>query len=356
MPSVLSLYIARRFFASLSLILLAVSLVIFFADYVEVLRRFSDEDAFTALLGVRLAAMHVPILLDQILPFAFLFAGVIGLLGLSRSLELVVARASGVSVWGFLRGPLVVSLLFGAVATTVLNPVAVSLNERAEQIQAALSNKIDTDHGSWFRQQGDGTASIVYAGSIGDRGRTLFGATAFVFGEDGNFLEKVTAPRVEFGPGAWTFLDATVASEGGYRREARYPLPTELTSAELRRRSLGETSVSIWSLPQFIETAKRSGLDTDRFQVSFHRLVSRPLFLLAMVMIAATVSLRLGRQGGLWRLILTGAAAGFLLYAFAEIVSDLGSNGIIAPMLAAWLPPLVALTLGATSLLIQEDG
>jgi lipopolysaccharide export system permease protein len=40
----------------------------------------------------------------------------------------------------------------------------------------------------------------------------------------------------------------------------------------------------------------------------------------------------------------------------SEIVSDLGGNGIINPVLAAWLPPTVALTLGATALLYQEDG
>ena len=39
-----------------------------------------------------------------------------------------------------------------------------------------------------------------------------------------------------------------------------------------------------------------------------------------------------------------------------EIAGDLGGNGIINPVLAAWLPPLVALTFGATALLFQEDG
>jgi lipopolysaccharide export system permease protein len=68
------------------------------------------------------------------------------------------------------------------------------------------------------------------------------------------------------------------------------------------------------------------------------------------------VSLRLTRYGGTWKLILAGAAIGFLLYAFGEIASDLGGNGIIDPVLAAWLPPVVALTFGATALLYQEDG
>ena len=75
-----------------------------------------------------------------------------------------------------------------------------------------------------------------------------------------------------------------------------------------------------------------------------------------MVMIAATVSLRLTRYGGTWRLVLTGVAAGFLLYVLTEIAGDLGGNGIIDPVLAAWLPPIVALTFGATPCFYQEDG
>jgi len=114
--------------------------------------------------------------------------------------------------------------------------------------------------------------------------------------------------------------------------------------------------MSVWVLPDFIATARRMGLNPDKFRVELHTLIGRPVFLLAMVMIAATVSLRLTRYGGLWRLILTGAAIGFLLYAFSEIAGDLGGNGLIDPALAAWLPPLVALTFGATALLFQEDG
>lgn len=356
LPGVLSRYIARHFSATLALILLAASLVIFLADYVEVLRRFGDAEGFTGLTGVGLAAMHVPILLDTALPFAFLFAALLSLIGLSRKLELVVARASGVSVWGFLKAPFVLAILIGAGATAILSPVAVNLKEQAEHIEATLSGRTG-EGGHWFRQDGRDGPSIVYAGSVDEGGRVLFGVTAFLFDTAGQLREKIKAPRAEYGPNRWTFLDAVATSaEEGPRPVPRYDLPTELAAAELMRSFAEPGAISVWSLPAAIATAERTGLDPDRFRVAFHALISRPIFLLAMVMIAATVSLRLSRQGGTWRLILAGAAIGFLLYAFSEIASDLGANGIINPVLAAWLPPIVAMTFGATALLIQEDG
>lgn len=357
MPGVLSRYVARQFAATSLLILVSVGIVVFLADYVDVLRHFSDEEAFSGLLGLKLTAMHTPILLDMILPFAFLFGALISLLGLSRKLELVVARASGVSVWGFLKAPILVAAVFGVLATAVFNPLAVDLKDKAEDLEAQISGSTPRGGGHWFRQSADGKQSIVHAGSVGDGGMSLTGVSAFVFDAAGQFQEKVTAPHARYAAGHWLLDDAVlVSAEGPPHRVTEYTLPTELNAVALRRNLVAPEAVSVWSLPAFVETAERTGTDADRFRVAFHMLLSRPLFFVAMVMIAATVSLRLTRYGGTWRLVLTGAAIGFLLYAASEVVSDLGDNGIINPVLAAWLPPIVALIFGATALLYQEDG
>lgn len=355
---VLTVYIAKRFAATLVLIFIAAWMVLFFAEYVDVLRRYSDEKDFTALLGVRLALMAVPFLFDMALPFAFLFAALISLLGLSRKLELVVARASGVSVWGFLRGPAIVAIVLGALATTVLNPLAVDLNEKSQNIRADISGRAArASKGHWFRQESTDGPSIVYAASADLTNLTLFGVTAFAFDGAGRFREKITARSAALEDGKWLLSEASVVS-GTEAPDAAgpYELMTSLTADEVKRSFIEPEAMSFWALPGFITTAARIGIDPDRFRVEFHALMSRPIFFLAMVMLAATVSLRFTRFGGTWRLLLTGAAIGFLLYAFGEIARDLGANGIIDPVLAAWFPPLAALTFGATALLFLEDG
>ena len=358
MPGILSLYIARRFSAALLLILFAVGVVIFLADYVEVLRRFSGEYGFTAATGLRLVFMRLPYLLDTVLPFAFLFAALLSLLSLSRKLELVVARASGVSVWGFLRPPMAVAVLFGAAAAFLLNPAAVQLEQSAERLEAQLSESGDrSDSGRWFRQEGPEGPSILFSGGVDEEELRLFGVTAFTFDQAGAFREKVLADEAIYESGRWLLPNAEVVSAVSAPRQVdAYDLPTDLSAEEIRRSIALPEAVSVWSLPGFIKTAQSTGVNADRFRLAFHALINRPLFFLAMVLIAANVSLRLTRYGGTWRLILTGVGAGFLLYVFTEIVSDLGANGVINPILAAWLPSIVALTFGATALLYQEDG
>jgi lipopolysaccharide export system permease protein len=224
-------------------------------------------------------------------------------------------------------------------------------------MSAELTGGASWGSGHWFRQESDSGPSIVYAGSADIGSLTLFGVKAFVFDETGTFREKVGAPSAVLNKKRWAFRDATAfsATAAPYLA-ADYKLPTALSENEIRRSLIEPGAISVWSLPGVIAGAARMGLDPKRFQVEFHTLLSRPVLLLAMVFIAATVSLRLSRLGGTWRLLLTGATIGFLLYAFGEAAGDLGANGIINPVLAAWLPPLVALTFGTTALLYLEDG
>jgi lipopolysaccharide export system permease protein len=84
--------------------------------------------------------------------------------------------------------------------------------------------------------------------------------------------------------------------------------------------------------------------------------MARPLLLIAMVLVAASVSLRFFRFGGVTKLVIAGVAAGFVLYVATQLSEELGSSGIVNPVVAAWLPAALGTMLGALALLHQEDG
>ena len=81
-----------------------------------------------------------------------------------------------------------------------------------------------------------------------------------------------------------------------------------------------------------------------------------PLLLCAMVLIAATFSLRPTRRGGTAYMVLGGVIAGFLLFFISDIVFALGLSATIPAILAAWTPAGVSSMLGAAMLLHLEDG
>src|SRR5258708_39193216 len=103
-----------------------------------------------------LSLLRVPTVVEQALPFAVLFGAMTAFLNFPRKLELVVARAAGVSVWQFLGPPLVVVGLIGIVSVMVYNPVSAMLKEHGDVVEAAIFGKAgrrEPSSGSlWIRQ------------------------------------------------------------------------------------------------------------------------------------------------------------------------------------------------------------
>ena len=75
-----------------------------------------------------------------------------------------------------------------------------------------------------------------------------------------------------------------------------------------------------------------------------------------MVLLAAAVSLRLFRFGGVQRMVLGGVVAGFLLYVLSKVTGDMSKAELLPPVVAAALPPFLGGVTGLVALLYQEDG
>ncbi len=80
------------------------------------------------------------------------------------------------------------------------------------------------------------------------------------------------------------------------------------------------------------------------------------MLLAAMILLAATFSLRPHRRGGVVATIVAGVLTGFLIYVLSNIVFALGLTSKVPVVMAAWTPAVVSLMLGGASLLHLEDG
>src|SRR5829696_6841153 len=154
-------YFSAQFTRTILIVFGTVFALVYTIDFVELMRRAGDAQGASTPLIARLALFRTPAVAEQVLPFAVLFGSMAALLQLSRKLELVVARAAGISAWQFLQPGLFVAALIGIVAVTAYNPVSAALKQRASAIEArvfARANKV-SGKDVWIRQKSiDGQA------------------------------------------------------------------------------------------------------------------------------------------------------------------------------------------------------
>ncbi len=358
----LSFYFARRFLLAFVGVFFGVFFLVGIIDFIEMTRRTGDMANVSAFTVARISFFRLPLMLERLMPFCVLISAMTCYLSLSRRLELVVARAAGMSAWQFVSPAVVSALLIGILATVAYNPLSAYLQEQSRKLEADLFGGAttalqQTSTGFWVRQRNANGEAIVNAVASTDKGIRLSGVTIYTFDPAGRYQDRIEAKTAALMPGEWRLSDARIYAKGRPpEAHASYGFPTNLTPEQVQETFANPETVSFWELPDHIRLSEHAGLAAAGYRLQYQKLLARPFFLVAMVFLAASVSLRLFRFGGVQKMVLGGIGAGFLLYVLAKVTEDLAKAELMHPVVAAWLPALIGGLTGFMALLYQEDG
>ena len=359
----LSAYIARQFLLWFCSVFGAMVSVTFLLDYIELLRRGGTRPQATWAILLEMAALKLPHTAQDVMPFAILFGTMLVFWRLTRSNELVVARAAGVSVWGFLTPAMLVALLVGVLAVTLFNPISSAMEASYETLDnrilrmggdpLSLSNA-----GLWLRQSDPaGGQIIIHGDKVAAPDLRLHKVSVFFLDRRSEFTARVEARYARLDGGFWTIEDGQRFVPGRPPEAVgELRVATRLTASKIEESLASPDTMSFWELPGFITLLEQSGFSAQRHRLHFNILLARPFLFCAMVLVAATFSLRMQRRGGAAMLLASGVAAGFLLYFLSDIVFALGLSAKIPVLMAAWTPAGVSMIFGVSMLLHLEDG
>jgi lipopolysaccharide export system permease protein len=372
LTATLTLYVARRFTEAALAMLVALTMLISLFDFIELLRRASTRQDATFAVVATIAGLRLPFVMLQILPFAILLGGIAAFWRLTRSSELIVARAAGISAWGFLAGPVVMALLLGVIGTVGISPLSSAMLARAERMDNAYlrnSAGLSALAGGrlWLRQGDQGLepqgVAILTGRPVTQPGPrrsaefVLTGVSIWRLSAGDRPLQRIEAPRAQLLPGRWVLTDAVVFGADRLAGPSQVlSLPTELTPDRIESSFASPDTLSFWALPGFIGVLEQAGFSALRHRLHFQTLLSLPVLAAAMALLAAGFSMRPSRRGGVAQMVAAGVSAGFALFVLDKITNEFGESGALPVALAAWAPTCAGLLLALALLLHLEDG
>lgn len=360
----LTRYLIRQFLFGAGLVFALLSLVMFTAEVIEHVRRASGIDEIGLSLIVQFSLLKIPSVIEKLWPFVVLFGGMLALTRLSRSNELVVARAAGVSIWQILT-PLVLSAaIIGFFLITVFNPLAAALTGKYEQLASAKFRgetsriTVSDQTGLWLREVNADGHQVIHAWSASAQGTSLDNPTFFTFTRNNSFVRRIDAESAELLDRQWRLKDAVVTELDSPRTSHEFIMvPTRLTVAQIIDSLAPPQSLSFWELPAFIELLEKSGFNALAHRLHWNSLLSLPLMLASMVLLAATFCIRLSvRRGGVGLVFFAGTIAGFAIFFVTDVVEAFGSAGKLPVVLAAWTPAAVTTMTAIAAMFHLEDG
>ncbi|MBX9726804.1 MAG: LPS export ABC transporter permease LptG [Rickettsiales bacterium] len=368
----LSFYIGRHFLLTVLSTIAVMLVIVGLMELLELVRRAANAPRPIGFgLLIEMTLLKLPTTAEKIYPFAVMIGGMITLTRLTRTSELVVARAAGVSVWQFLLPGVMGALVLGTFLVTVMNPIAASTITRYERIEGKyITGKASllsvSPSGLWMRQSGTETIHfkkaeaneyIIHALRMDQSNYTLESVMILLFDNAHHFIGRIDAPRAQLLKGQWRIENATLSTAQGLPSVVpEFLMPTQLTLSQIQDSFSAPETFSFWQLPGFISVLEKAGFSALQHRLHFHSLMAMPLLLAGMLLLSAVFALRPPRRGRTGIMVVIGLAAGFMLYFMTNIIYALGASGDLPIVLAAWAPSLIVMMAASAVLLHLEDG
>ncbi len=349
-PTLLDLYVGMMYLRVLVLCLFGMASLFYISTFIDLSDKLFKGTATTALL-LEYFWWATPQFLYYIIALAVLMAAVVTIGALTKSSELIVMRACGISLYRT-SVPLLVSALIASGALFALEEFVLGpANKNAARLNYIIRGQTPRTFDVLNRKWLTGEDGRLYHYQFYDpKERELNGLTVLDFadGDTGVVRERVYA-AVAVAPDAST---TTWQARKGWTRAfgdgatvtAYAPFDTQALTLEAPDTFITEvpppSQMNYVQLRRYVEELRASGYDVREDEVALYRKIAFPFVTLVMTLIGVPFAVTTGRRGAMY-----GVGVGIVLaltyWTLISVFAAFGAGGAMPTLLAAWAPNLL---------------
>jgi lipopolysaccharide export system permease protein len=298
-----------------------------------------------ALVYVLLTA---PYRLLQLTPVSMLLSSLLALGALARGSELTAFRSLGVSeariVGGLVKLALPIIVVLFLVAQFVI-PAAQQLAQRQQAV--ALNGAVPLASGGFWAENNRQYLNVRDF----EAGNVLLGIDIYAFDDDGALRANIRADRADIEPdGTWLLTGVqrtrVVASQLVTDQLASTSWNSFISARDVRWLTLPPETMPPIALYDYIQRLNGLHRQAVRYEQQFWTMVSMPVSIIGMILIAAPFVFGSQRSASAGRQLLIGTILGIVFLLSQQITGYLGLLLDLNPAITALGPSLLLLGIG----------
>src|SRR3989338_2373845 len=349
---ILDHYIARAIFMSTLMVSVVIVGIESFLTLIQEFR-YVGENHYGMAQVFLFVPMQLPAQFYQVFPIAGFIGALIGLGRLSSTSQLIVMRASGVSVfriaWSVMKAAILMIIIvkvMGEIGGSVLQQAAATTRQH-DLFPLTDSSLL---HSIWLH---DGN-SYTYIGKLQDQS-TLSDIRRYHFSQDGHLLRITTAKSAQLIQGQWILSNPTRTVFNHNRvviqREKQNTLNVIFQPVLQIQMRIASAEQSLINLYHTIQYRQSIGLSVNQFVFSFWQRILQPVTSFIMISLAVPFVFGSFRSTSMGVRIIAGVLIGFAFYMMYQLFGPITLVYQFPPLLAAIIPPCVFFLIGIVLLL-----
>jgi len=292
--------------------------------------------------------LMLPYDIYQFFPMICLLGAMIALGLLASHSELIIMRASGVSLFNIASAVIKVAIvlfLLMAFIGEVLSPIAQDKAVRLKAVAMSNGKAFLTKQGGWLYND----RNIININSVSSDGK-LHGITYYQFGKDLQLKLASYAKTGIYEKNGWTLKDLVQTSfKKNTTTSATFTnkrLALNFSPKLVGMIHVDSDQKTLWELDAYIKDRIQSGLGVANYRFAFWQRVFAPLSVIVMLLLAIPFVFGSLRNATMGFRMLMGVMFGFGFHILNQFVGPMSVVYQVPPILAALLPSLIFSIIG----------
>ena len=335
----LDIHLFKKFIKNFIFFISVCLLIVFLVEFVELLRRTSENLNISIFDVVYLAILKITESIIFLIHISIFGTTMITCRSLNKYREMVIIQNTGLHSFRILYPFIFFTLIFCLIYFAFLNPFfsyTTNTYQKIEQevFRGKLSEASISKNGIWLRQGSEKNKIVIRAANFLPEQKLFKDATFYIYTKKNNFIERIDAQTAELEKNFW-FMRNVIINKPNKKvvKIDEYTLNTNLSIKKIEDSFLEPQSLSIWKIPNFINLLKESGFSATKHKIYLYKTFFLPLYLIGLILIAGSFTIKFTKtKTKTFFLIIMGTLTGFLIHVLSETIYSLG----IADKLPFW--------------------
>jgi len=339
-------YIINEYIKSLFVVIAVMLSIILLINLLDEFNFFKSKKDLKFIFFIIFTILKIPNVLINLFPFIVLFGGIVFYLKIYNHNEVISLRVMGYSNIQIILIPALTSFVIGYIIIFLIVPFSSSMLRYYEDLRSNYNETKNlvfvNETGIWILDKNDKEKNIIRIEKISKDFSVISQITIYNYDSSNNFIKRIDATDGFIKDKNWQLNKVYIVSSNKKNNKENffnnYNYISNVNISELKNVYKNTDTTSLLDINKEMSILEDKGYSTIDLRIRYQKLISFPIYLLAMSILSGLMIINLGKTSNYLKYGSYGVIISIIIYFLNDLSITIAKSGIISVDFSVWIP------------------
>jgi lipopolysaccharide export system permease protein len=339
-------YIINEYIKSLFVVIAIMLSIILLINLLDEFNFFKSKKDLKFIYFIIFTILKIPNVLINLFPFIVLFGGIVFYLKIYNYNEVISLRVMGYSNIQIILIPALTSFVIGYIIVFLIVPFSSSMLRYYEDLRSEYNETKNlvfvNETGIWILDKNENEKNIIRIEKISKDFSVVSQITIYNYDSSNNFIKRIDATEGFIKDKNWLLNKVYIISSNKKNNKENYlnnyNYISNINISELKNVYKNTDTTSLLDINKEMSILDDKGYSTIDLRIRYQKLISFPIYLLAMSILSGLMIINLGKTSNYLKYGSYGVIISIIIYFLNDLSITIAKSGIISVDFSVWIP------------------